>query len=143
MKTLLVLCLCIISNFSLAAVERSREIDKGGSGPYKSIAAKETTLGQLRGLSAPKFKKSCKKSRIGDMTMAGADRASLKNLHGPILYVVGGSSDGATANAELDYERIQHVPVVFTNLLDGGHSGTFEQTYGGSFAKMVLNWFDW
>ncbi len=82
-------------------------------------------------------------SGIGDMTMAQANQDSLNNLHGPVLYIVGGESDVATANAELDYKRISHVPVAFSNLLAGGHGGTFDQKYGGSFAKMTLNWLDW
>lgn len=59
-------------------------------------------------------------SGIGDMSMAGGVRESLKNLHGPIVYIVGGPSDVATLNAELDYERINHVPVAFANLLASG-----------------------
>lgn len=80
---------------------------------------------------------------IGDMTMAEAQRESLNNLHGPVLFIVGGNSDVATANAELDYARIKHVPVAFSNLLMGGHGGTFDQEFGGSFATVSLKWLDW
>lgn len=82
-------------------------------------------------------------SGIGDMTMAKAQRESLKNLHGPVLYLVGGESDVATTNAELDYSRINHVPIAFSNLLNGGHGGTFEQKFGGSFATMTIKWLNW
>lgn len=82
-------------------------------------------------------------SGMGDMTMAGASKASLQNVHVPIIYIVGGQTDIAAANAELDYQRISHVPVAFGNLPNGGHSGTFNQTYGGTFGKLALTWLDW
>ena len=82
-------------------------------------------------------------SGIGDMHMAAASRASLTNLHGPVIYLVGGDTGVATDNAKLDYQRIEHVPVVFANHLTTGHSGTFEQPYGGSFAALALKWLDW
>ena len=82
-------------------------------------------------------------SVIGDMSMAGGTRESLDDLHGPIVYIVGGPSDVATANAELDYERIDHVPVAFANLLEGGHMGTFGEENGGSFSRISLHWLDW
>ena len=52
-------------------------------------------------------------SGIGDMHMAAASRASLTNLHGPVIYLVGGDTGVATDNEKLDYQRIEHVPVVF------------------------------
>lgn len=82
-------------------------------------------------------------SGIGDMTMAQASRQQLANLHGPTVYLVGGDSDVATANAQLDYQRINHVPVALGNALEGGHSGTYDQANGGSFAQMALRWLDW
>lgn len=82
-------------------------------------------------------------SGIGDMTMSNADKNALMSLHGPTIYLVGGESDVATANAELDYQRIKHVPVAFANDLDGGHSGTFKQPLGGSFTSLALTWLDW
>ena len=80
---------------------------------------------------------------MGDMTMAGASTKSLKNLHGDIIYIIGGESDVAYANAIIDYERIDHVPVVFVNHETAGHGGTFAEEYGGSFAKMAMDWLDW
>ena len=82
-------------------------------------------------------------SGMGNMRMAGASAESLAMLKGKIIYIVGGESDIATANALLDYERIEHVPVAFANLLDGGHMGTFKEKFGGSYAKMALDWLDW
>ncbi|MDT0689067.1 hypothetical protein RM549_04675 [Salegentibacter sp. F188] len=82
-------------------------------------------------------------SGMGEMTMAGASSKSLESLNGNILYIVGGESDVATNNAEMDYSRIKDVPVAFANLLEGGHMGTFGEEYGGSFSKMAVDWLDW
>ncbi|MCV9387367.1 poly(ethylene terephthalate) hydrolase family protein [Reichenbachiella ulvae] len=82
-------------------------------------------------------------SGMGDMTMAGASTESLALVHGSVIYIVGGEEDIATNNARLDYERINHVPVTFANMLDGNHGGTFNEQYGGAFARMALHWLDW
>ncbi|MFO7869215.1 MAG: hypothetical protein R6U95_07950 [Bacteroidales bacterium] len=82
-------------------------------------------------------------SGMGDMSMAGATPASLQNYHSPVLYIVGGETDVAYSNALLDYSRIDHVEVTLTNLINGGHSGTFWETYGGSNSRMMIKWLDW
>ncbi|MBD0333385.1 MAG: alpha/beta hydrolase [Chitinophagaceae bacterium] len=80
---------------------------------------------------------------MGDMTMAGASTKSLENLHGKTLYIIGGESDIAYKNAILDYDRIDNVPVVFANHKTAGHGGTFAEKFGGSFARMAIDWLDW
>lgn len=82
-------------------------------------------------------------SGMGAMTMAGANTESLKNLDTEVLYVEGGESDVAYQNALVDYDRINHVPIAFANLIEGGHQGTFDQKFGGSFSNMALDWLDW
>lgn len=82
-------------------------------------------------------------SGMGTMQMAGASKESLKTLHGPVVYIVGGEPDIATNNALVDYDNIDKVPVAFANLLEGGHMGTFPEKFGGSFAQMALDWLDW
>lgn len=82
-------------------------------------------------------------SGMGDMTMAGANKESLEELHGNVIYIVGGESDVAYNNALLDYNRINNVPVVFANHTSAGHGGTFAKEFGGSFARMALDWLDW
>ncbi|MCO6044038.1 family 43 glycosylhydrolase [Aeoliella sp. ICT_H6.2] len=82
-------------------------------------------------------------SGMGEMSMAGASKESLSDLHGPIVYIVGGPSDVATSNAEKDYQNIADVPVAFANLLEGGHMGTFAEEHGGSFSRIALAWLDW
>lgn len=80
---------------------------------------------------------------MGKMTMAGASAKSLKNLHAPVLYLVGGTSDVAWQNAQMDYEAIKRVPVVLADNTQSGHGGTYEQPNGGANARMVRAWLDW
>ena len=80
---------------------------------------------------------------MGKMTMADASAKSLKNLHGPILYLVGGTSDVAWQNAQQDYKAIKRVPVVLADNTQSGHGGTYEQPNGGANARMVRTWLDW
>ena len=78
---------------------------------------------------------------IGDMEMMGATKESLKNLHTPMFYMIGGPGD--IAYAQKDYERIaDNIPVVMLNSKDG-HSGTYYEKYGGNYAKAVVKWLDW
>ena len=80
---------------------------------------------------------------MGKMTMADASAKSLKNLHGPILYLVGGTTDVAWQNAQMDYKAIKHVPVVLADNTQSGHGGTYDQANGGANARMVRAWLDW
>ncbi|MGB3799761.1 MAG: hypothetical protein WA952_08080 [Lewinella sp.] len=80
---------------------------------------------------------------MGDMTMAGASKASLAALHGPTLYVLGGETDVAYQNALMDYDRIDHVPVALASHGSAGHGGTFAEANGGSFARVALDWLNW
>ncbi len=80
---------------------------------------------------------------MGKMKMAGASKKSLKNLHAPILYLVGGTSDVAWQNAQMDYKAIKKNPVVLADNTTSGHGGTYEQPNGGANARMVRAWLDW
>ena len=80
---------------------------------------------------------------MGKMTMADASAKSLKNLHAPILYLIGGTSDVAWQNAQIDYKAIKKVPVVLADNTQSGHGGTYEQPNGGANARMVRAWLDW
>lgn len=66
----------------------------------------------------------------------------LKDFHGPVLYLMGGSSDIAYNNAMDDFSRVGHVPIVMTNL-DVGHAGTYARPHGGEYAVVALAWLDW
>ena len=80
---------------------------------------------------------------MGRMTMADASAKSLKQLHGPILYLVGGTSDVAWPNAQQDYKTIRRVPVWLADNTTSGHGGTYEQPAGGANSRMVRAWLDW
>ncbi|MBQ5380142.1 MAG: alpha/beta hydrolase [Paraprevotella sp.] len=80
---------------------------------------------------------------MGEMEMAGASKKSLKQLHAPIIYMIGGKGDIAYENARQDYKAIKKVPAVFADMPKTGHGATFAQPFGGDFAKMSVRWLDW
>ncbi len=80
---------------------------------------------------------------MGKMTMADANAKSLKKLHAPILYLVGGEGDVAWKNAQMDYKAIKKVPVVLADNTKSGHGGTYNQPHGGANSVMVRSWLDW
>ncbi len=80
---------------------------------------------------------------MGKMKMADASKKSLKNLHAPILYLVGGTTDVAWKNAQMDYKAIKKVPVVLADNTKSGHGGTYEEPNGGANSRMVRAWLDW
>lgn len=153
-----------------AEIIQKKTIENGGTGPYKAIAAKVNTLndseseyynmvdmqavasaGQSCGgaqvlavCGDPRFKAHIMyNSGLGEMKMAGVDMESLKNLHAPILYMLGGDDDIAARNAMMDYDNIITVPVVMANHKTAGHTGAFDEPQGGSYAKLSLDWLDW
>jgi hypothetical protein len=67
---------------------------------------------------------------------------TLKGLHTPVLYILGGPTDIAYANGMDDFKRIDHVPAVVANL-EVGHGGTFLQPNGGRAATVAVKWLDW
>lgn len=67
---------------------------------------------------------------------------TLKTLHTPVIYLIGGPTDIAYNNAVDDYEQIDTVPVMMANL-DVGHGGTFIEDNGGRVAPVAVNWLNW
>lgn len=125
---------------------------KSGSRYFKGIDLEHVALGgmscggaqTMANCGDPRVK-TCvmMNSGMGDIEMSGASKESLKNLHCPILYVLGGESDIAYGNALMDYDRIDKVPVAFASQLRVGHGGTFHEQYGGSNSPLVRAWLDW
>lgn len=66
----------------------------------------------------------------------------LKQLHAPIIYIMGGPKDMAYPNAMDDYKRINTIPIVMINL-DVGHIGTYAQPHGGAFSGPTVAWLKW
>lgn len=81
-------------------------------------------------------------SGMGEMSMQGADKNTLKNLHTPMFYLNGGPIDIAYENALGDYKRIENVPVALWYSQDG-HNGTYYEKNGGPYAIAVRKWLDW
>jgi dienelactone hydrolase len=67
---------------------------------------------------------------------------TLKQLHSPIIYIIGGPKDIAYPNAMDDFKRIEKVPVAIINL-DVGHGGTYAQPHGGAFSGPTIAWLKW
>jgi len=79
---------------------------------------------------------------MGNIEMAHANANSLKQYHKPVIYLIGGPKDIAYSNANIDFESINHVPVVSVNF-PVGHAGTYKQPEGGVLGKVALMWLDW
>ena len=80
----------------------------------------------------------------GSNPIAGINvtKALLKDIHTPIIYILGGPGDIAYPNGTDDYARIDHVPAVLVNL-PVGHGGTFYKPYGGAVAQVAVDWLEW
>ena len=82
-------------------------------------------------------------SGIGEMSMSGASKKSLANLHTPMLYINGGTADVAYNNANGDWGCIaDDIPVVKISTLDG-HHGTYYEKNAGAFAVVARMWLNW
>lgn len=80
-------------------------------------------------------------SGMGNMSMSGATPESVLKIDHPTLYVIGGPTDIAYDNANIDYEKYT-TPVAQVNL-PVGHAGTYLKQFGGEFAPMALAWLDY
>ena len=69
-------------------------------------------------------------------------KETLKSLHAPIAYFIGGPSDIAYPNALDDFALIQGVPAFLANL-DVGHMATYAEPNGGKFGEVVSAWLEW
>jgi hypothetical protein len=80
-------------------------------------------------------------------TMSGSGKPvpkeSLKLMHASVLYLSGDASDIAFANANDDFEKINHIPVFRAYQKGIGHGGTYHDSNGGTFGKVALAWLDW
>lgn len=81
-------------------------------------------------------------SGIGEMSMSGASKESLANLHQPMLYLNGGTADVAYENANGDWKRIKELPVVKISTIDG-HHGTYYEKHAGAYAVAARQWLNW
>ncbi len=77
---------------------------------------------------------------VGGMPMP--PKSKLKEIHTPILYLLGGKTDIAYENGMDDFHRIDHVPACATNF-PVGHGGTYREPHGGEFTVVALAWLNW
>lgn len=76
-------------------------------------------------------------------SMATMTKERLRELHGPVAYIVGGTGDIAYRNAVDDFERIDHVPVLFASQDVGHYPATFRQPHGGAYGVAAVAWLKW
>ena len=76
---------------------------------------------------------------VGGMPMPPKEK--LKEIHTPIIYILGGKEDIAYENGMDDFHRISHVPACAANF-PVGHGGTYREPHGGEFTVVALGWLD-
>jgi acetyl esterase/lipase len=77
---------------------------------------------------------------VGGMPMPQKDK--LKEIHTPVIYILGDKQDIAYENGMDDFRRIKHVPACAANY-PVGHGGTYRQPHGGEFSVVALAWLQW
>jgi dienelactone hydrolase len=78
------------------------------------------------------------------MTRHELERSIIDQMHAPIAYFIGGETDIAYANAELDWEQLQDADIVAISAnMDVGHGATYNQPNGGPFVSGPLAWLQW
>ena len=86
------------------------------------------------------FKQTNAHQAVGGMPMP--EKSKLKDIHTPVIYILGGKEDIAYENGMDDFRLINHVPACAANF-PVGHGGTYRQPHGGEFSIVALAWLDW
>ena len=68
---------------------------------------------------------------------------TLKKLHTPVIYLMGGEKDIAYQNSEIDYRQIEGIPLFNANLDNVGHNGSLGRPFGGKMAQAARLWLQW
>jgi hypothetical protein len=66
-----------------------------------------------------------------------ASEETLKKLHTPVIYLIGGEKDIAYKNSEIDYQQIEGIPLFDANLDNVGHNGSLSKPFGGKTVAAV------
>jgi hypothetical protein len=67
----------------------------------------------------------------------------LQKVHGPILFLNGGTSDSGHRTAKSNFDAIQNIPAVHAHTDVGHYPATYRQPNGGDFARVVGTWLKW
>ena len=67
--------------------------------------------------------------------VVSGNEGSLKKLHTPGIYLIGGEKDIAYKNSEIDYQQIEGIPLFNANLDNVGHNGSLSKPFGGKMAQ--------
>jgi dienelactone hydrolase len=141
----------VLAGLDLATKANAGSSSYRGKLDLKRVAVAGTSCGGLQALQAaadPRIK-----AVVGlhtgffdddraPQTGSQTSKSQLRDVHLPILYILGGPRDIAYANGMDDFERINHVPVFVADHAVG-HLGTFNQANGGSEATVALGWLQW
>ncbi len=136
-----------------AVAENSRESSVySGKLDTDKVAAMGMSCGGLQALEIspdPRIDTSviCNSGILKDPPPAGlpmpvVSKDTLKKLHAPIIYIIGGPKDIAYPNAMDDFALIEKVPVIIINR-DVGHGGTYAEPHGGAFSDAAIAWLKW
>jgi len=86
------------------------------------------------------FKQENAHQAVGGMPMP--EKSKLKDIHTPVIYILGDKQDIAYENGMDDFQRITHVPACAVNF-PVGHGGTYRQPHGGEYSIVATAWLDW
>jgi hypothetical protein len=67
----------------------------------------------------------------------------LEKLHAPIIFITGGANDSGHPSAKMNFEAIEHVPVVHAYQKVGHYPATYRQPNGVAFAQAAASWLKW
>jgi dienelactone hydrolase len=138
-------------DWALAENQRAGSVYQGKIDPQK-IAVSGFSCGGLQALTAAKDPRVAavvlQNTGIfieGPSAIPGMDlkKDALKDLHTPVLYILGGETDIAYKNGMDDFKQIAHIPVAVANLLGAGHGGSYFKPDGGPAAAVAVSWLQW
>jgi hypothetical protein len=132
MKQLLTTTFLLLLTLAMTAQVQEKKITVTENIAYRTDVGPSTVLD----LAQPLFGPQANRPAILIIHGGGWSAGSKNDM-------VGGTSDVAWQNAQMDYKAIKHVPVVLADNTQSGHGGTYEQPNGGANARMVRAWLDW
>lgn len=68
---------------------------------------------------------------------------SLKNLHGPVLFINGHEPDFMMAASRANFDALEGLPTFYGARHNAGHTATVFHPGGGEYANVAANWLRW